>query len=66
MTRKIGKILLVQREKPERCAECGELKELRPYGKDGARICFQCAMATPESRAEAEHRFGLLLGNRDH
>lgn len=38
----------------EVCEGCKKLDELRPYGKDGARICFACAQATPASRAIAE------------
>jgi len=48
-------------EKPEQegavCQTCGRAKELRPYGFKGALVCFDCAMATPESKAEAERQF---------
>lgn len=27
---------------------------LRPYGKGGAAICFKCAFATPEAKAQTE------------
>ena len=26
----------------EQCTACGKVSELRPYGKKGARICFDC------------------------
>ena len=26
------------------CTECGKVTELRPYGKDFAPICYECAM----------------------
>lgn len=35
--------------------------ELRPYGPGGADICFECALATPEARAQTEHAFAALL-----
>jgi hypothetical protein len=35
--------------------------ELRPYGPDGADICFGCMTSTPEREAAAGRRFGALL-----
>jgi len=36
------------------CSECGSTTaELRPYGLNGASICYACAMATPERKARA-------------
>jgi recombinational DNA repair protein (RecF pathway) len=35
----------------EKCAYCGKSDELRPYGKDGARICYDCGMK-PENKAD--------------
>jgi hypothetical protein len=26
------------------CEDCGKIDELRPYGKNGANVCFECAM----------------------
>ena len=26
------------------CEMCGDVKELRPYGPNGERVCFRCAM----------------------
>lgn len=43
------------------CSQCGRKKELRPYGKGGVSICFDCAMATPESQAETERQFKAAL-----
>lgn len=34
-------------EPPGRCEMCGEQAELRPYGVDGANVCFSCAMKNP-------------------
>ena len=44
MTKKIGNILVIQEEKSQQCDNCGKVAELRPYGKDGACICFECGM----------------------
>jgi hypothetical protein len=30
------------------CTQCGKFEELRPYGKDGAKICFACGMKDKE------------------
>lgn len=40
--------LCLEEETESHCAECGKLAELRPYGKDGARICFDCGRKDPE------------------
>jgi hypothetical protein len=29
---------------PAKCEDCGKVDELRPYGKNGANVCFDCAM----------------------
>lgn len=36
------------------CSLCGKKDELRPYGKDGAWVCFNCAMKDEE---EATRQF---------
>ena len=46
---------------PEIKCGCGATKDLRPYGKNGSMICFDCAMSTPERRAETERNFALQL-----
>lgn len=35
---------------PKKCEYCGKMEELRPYGINGANICFECGMK-PENRA---------------
>lgn len=35
--------------------------ELRPYGKNGAMICFDCMIASPERVAEAAKQFSARL-----
>ncbi len=40
------------------CQECGKVKELRPYGRGGKFVCFECAM---KDEGEAKRRFGAIL-----
>ncbi len=44
MTECKGLDLIISKENPQLCSECGRKKELRPYGKNGAYVCFECAM----------------------
>lgn len=44
----------------EPCEYCGKVDELRPYGKNGAKICFDCAMK-PENVKTAEDTFKKIL-----
>lgn len=45
-------------EKPQQCDDCGEIKELRPYGPNGSCICFKCSQKDPEG---TEKRMGEYL-----
>jgi hypothetical protein len=49
MTHKIGDILVIVPEEDGICEQCGAKEELRPYGKDGANVCFTCAMKDEET-----------------
>lgn len=40
-----------------KCHYCQTGDDLRPYGLRGAMVCFDCAMSTPERRAEAARNF---------
>lgn len=44
-----------------KCETCGSEKECRPYGANGAMICFQCAFATPEAKARTECNYSMQL-----
>jgi hypothetical protein len=44
------------------CTACGREAELRPYGKDGAAVCFECAM---KDEAETERQLGKLIEGAD-
>lgn len=61
MSKRIGNVVIIAPEPPAKCEECGTKAELRPYGKGGARICFNCAMSTPEKKAETERNMSIRL-----
>ena len=43
---------VIEAEDPQQCDYCGAIAELRPYGKNGAAICFDCGRKNPgETRA---------------
>lgn len=44
----------------EPCEYCGNIDELRPYGRNGAKICFDCGMK-PENKATTEAAFDAVL-----
>ena len=65
------KIKDVTQGMPSACEYCKKEKEengspvdLRPYGKDGAWICFDCGMS-PASRATTDSTFKNLLDGND-
>lgn len=60
MTEKVQ--VLNHRESDGVCADCAEKKELRPYGKNGAWVCFDCAMKDED---EAGKQFGAILDGAD-
>lgn len=62
MTQKIGNVLVIAAENPQQCDYCNAIRELRPYGRNGAMICHPCGMK-PENKAETERQFGKLLGS---
>ena len=45
------------------CKLCGKDKETRPYGRGGMQICFDCAMATPSTKAQTERAFVAQLNH---
>lgn len=49
-----------------RCCVCDEQdgagdRETRPYGPNGADICFGCANATPDAQKQAQQQFSTKL-----
>lgn len=48
---------LVASETPQQCDDCGQVRELRPYGPPGKRmICFECGMKDPAGTEARFHR----------
>jgi formylmethanofuran dehydrogenase subunit E len=47
MTRRIGNVVIIEKEEDRRCELCGEIAETRPYGPKGERVCFDCAKKDP-------------------
>lgn len=60
MTHVVGNLVIVEPERKQQCDECGKVAELRPYGKNGACICFQCAM---KDENETKKNFAKVLGD---
>lgn len=48
-----GAVVIAQTE-PMTCSDCGKEDELRPYGKNGAWVCYNCGMKDEE---EARRQF---------
>lgn len=45
----------------KQCCHCGtDKKELRPYGPNGAWVCFGCAMS-PEHKLNTETQYSIQL-----
>lgn len=53
-----SKVLIIEPEADDQCELCGEIAELRPYGPNGERICFDCGM---KDEAGTVKRFEALL-----
>jgi hypothetical protein len=62
MSRRKRKIFYVLQEEPQKCEYCGRIAELRPYGKNGANICFKCGM---ENIKTTEAEFGKRIAGVD-
>lgn len=45
MSYREGKKFIITKDPNHKpCTGCGKVAELRPYGKDGAEICYDCGM----------------------
>lgn len=60
MSKRVGKVIVIEAEKEDICELCGKKAELRPYGPHGERICFECGMKDKETteRMMAKVLFG--------
>lgn len=60
-----GKMIVMDRRGAHdfdgKCEMCGKADELRPYGPNGANICFPCAMKDEEGTSR---RFAQMLNGQ--
>lgn len=56
MTRIEDNKLIIEVEEPQQCDYCGKIDELRPYGRNGTAICYECGMK-PENKEETDKQF---------
>lgn len=49
MSKRIGDMFVIAVEPDGKCELCGTVAELRPYGPNGERICFECGMKDEET-----------------
>ncbi len=57
---------IIAQEPDQMCEICGKIDECRPYGPNNEQVCFDCAMATPESKAIAEKKMAAyIFGEED-
>lgn len=54
---------IIAAEEPRTCSVCHEERETRPYGKDGAEICFPCGML-PEHRPYVDAAMSTRFGSK--
>ena len=50
--------VIIMPEEDQQCELCGKVDELRPYGPNGERICFDCGM---KDEATTLEQFGRVL-----
>lgn len=53
----------IKEEKPRKCEFCGSIEETRPYGPNGERVCFACAMKDETAMERGFRRY--VLGEKD-
>lgn len=57
----MNRIVIIGGESADaKCQYCGKISELRPYGKNGAKICFECGMK-PENKTTTDAAFQAIL-----
>lgn len=58
MSKRIGKVVVIEAEPEMICHECGKVAETRPYGPGGSEICWECGEKMPEIR---DHNMNIKL-----
>ena len=49
MTKMVDGVLFIERGAEGPCELCGKVEELRPYGPNGEKICYDCGMKDEET-----------------
>lgn len=49
MSKVLNGMIIIEPEPDGICEMCGKKDELRPYGKNGERICFECGQKDPKT-----------------
>lgn len=58
MSRRIGNTVIIESEPEMICFLCGKVAETRPYGPEGAEICYDCGRKDPLT---TETQIGIRL-----
>lgn len=61
MTKRVDKVLYIEKEPKQQCDLCGKIAELRPYGPKGECICFDCGM---KDEAATSKQFAKRLSGK--
>ena len=49
MSKKENNVFIIEEQDAEVCEYCGNIAELRPYGRNGENICYSCGMKDEET-----------------
>jgi len=58
MSHRIDNVVIIEPEPDGKCELCGKVDELRPYGANGERICYDCGM---KDQATTERQLNRVL-----
>jgi hypothetical protein len=64
LTKRIGNLVVIEPEEDDICQFCGKLDELRPYGPNRERICYDCAMKDKATTDKVFARDVLGIGEK--
>ncbi len=62
MSKRVGNVAIIEDEEPTTCEQCGKNAETRPYGPNGIRVCFACAMLDEEGTKRRMNQ--VLFGDK--
>lgn len=52
MSKRVGNVFIIEEEPAQQCDMCGVIDELRPYGPNGEKICYDCGMKDPATTSK--------------